>query len=92
MDIQDNDNMSESNIEYNDFVQGDTTEHEWEIISWLHHGHIMHVYKIDMLGRRDMDIQSNWSNEYKGDEYNVEAINFINRMWENGCLLNIYRT
>ncbi|XP_057853551.2 uncharacterized protein LOC131063676 [Cryptomeria japonica] len=64
-----------------------TIEHEWEIISRLHHGQIMDVTEIDMLGRRDIDKQNPWSAEYQGDDYTNIAINFINTMKENGLLI-----
>ena len=46
----------------------------------------MQVSKIDMLGRRDIDKQYNWSHTYRSDEESNVAINFIRRMRENGLL------
>ena len=54
----------------------------------LHHGQTIEISEIDMLGRRDIDKQFNWSNHYKSDQYTAEAINFICIMRESGCIIN----
>ena len=87
VDVEDNDNISESESETNEIGPGNITELEWEIISWLYHGQTMEISEIDMLGRRDIDKQFNWSNHYKSDQYTTKAINFICRMRESGCIL-----
>ena len=40
-----------------------------------------------MLGRRDIDRQTNWSIDYKGEEYTTAAINFIGNVKNHGCLI-----
>ena len=55
----------------------------------MHHGQTMDIFEVDMLGRRDIDRQHNWSNQYRSDEYTSNAINFISRMRENGCTINL---
>lgn len=55
MESEDNENVSESESKDNIIGHANTTEHEWEIISQLHHGQAMQVSKIDMLGRRNID-------------------------------------
>ena len=50
MELEDSENVSESESEDNIIGQVNTTEHEWEIISRLHHGQAMQVFEIDMLG------------------------------------------
>ena len=41
-----------------------------------------------MLGRRDVDIQAQWDNEYRGEEYTNKAINWITRMKQNGAFMD----
>ena len=48
----------------------------------------MEISETDMIGRRDIDKQFNWSNHYKSDQYTAKAINFIFRMRESGCIIN----
>lgn len=38
-----------------------------------------------MLGRRDIDKQENWSDDYKGEEYIATRINFISNIKNHGC-------
>lgn len=83
-----NENITDSEIEDDGIIQENTTEHEWEIISKLHHCDVMQLSEIDMLGRRDTDRQTNWSNEYQSDEYTTHAINFIETMRENRCIIH----
>ncbi|XP_059065211.1 uncharacterized protein LOC131857122 [Cryptomeria japonica] len=58
-DIENSENEADSESEDNN-AQSTTTENEWEILSRLHHGQIMQVSEIDMLGRRDIDRQTDW--------------------------------
>ncbi|XP_059076823.1 uncharacterized protein LOC131057818 [Cryptomeria japonica] len=78
---------SDSEIEENEAIQRNTTEHEWEIISRLHHGQNIQFSEIDMLGRRDIDRHTNWSADYQGEEYTTTAISFITNMKDHGCLI-----
>ena len=87
MVIDNNENPSDSDTEDNDNVQRNTTEHEWEIISRLHRGQNIECSEIDMLGRRDIDKHTNWSIDYKGEEYTTAAINFIGNVKNHGCLI-----
>ena len=48
---------------------------EWEIIAQLHRGNHIARIEIDMLGRRDVDIQAQWDNEYRAEEYTNKVIN-----------------
>ena len=65
-------NESKNNVETHDDSKDENElpnnqniiEHEWEIMSRLHHGQMMNLTKIDMLGRRDIDKQNPWSTEY----------------------------
>ena len=41
MDLEDNENVSESERKDNIIGHANTIEHEWEIISWLRHGQAM---------------------------------------------------
>ena len=66
-DSDNNENQSDSESEENDNAQGTTAENEWEILSRLHRAQIMQVSKIDMLGRRDIDQQTNWSQEFQNE-------------------------
>ncbi|XP_059073384.1 uncharacterized protein LOC131874156 [Cryptomeria japonica] len=78
---------TDSKIEENEAIQRNTTEHEWEIISRLHHGQNIQFSEIDMLGRRDIDRHTNWSTDYQGEEYTTTAISFITNMKDHGCLI-----
>ncbi|XP_059070553.1 uncharacterized protein LOC131860191 [Cryptomeria japonica] len=78
---------TDSEIEENEAIQRNTTEHEWEIISRLHHGQNIQFLEIDMLGRRDIDRHTNWSTDYQGEEYTTTAISFITNMKDHGCLI-----
>lgn len=86
-DIETSENEADSESEDNN-AQGTTTENEWEILSRLHQGQIMQVSKIDMLGRRDIDRQIDWCQEFQGEQYTNEATNFINIMRNSGCLIH----
>ena len=68
MNKENDEPSSDSEIEENETIQENTIEHEWEIISKLHCGQHMPVYEIDMLGRRDMDGNTNWCSEYQSEE------------------------
>ncbi|XP_059076947.1 uncharacterized protein LOC131876152 [Cryptomeria japonica] len=78
---------TDSEIEENEAIQRNTIEHEWEIISRLHHGQNIQFSEIDMLGRRDIDRHTNWSTDYQGEEYTTTAISFITNMKDHGCLI-----
>ena len=78
---------SDSDTKDNDIVQRNKIEHEWKIISRLHHAQNIECSKIDMLGRRGIDKHKNWSIDYKGEEYTIAAINFIGNMKSHGCLI-----
>ena len=56
---QNDEPSSDSEMEDNRAIQENITEHEWEIIYGLHHGQHMPVSEIDMLGRRDIDRNTN---------------------------------
>ena len=47
----------------------------------------MPVSEIDMLGRRDIDRNTNWCSEYQTEEETIQAIHFILEMKEHGCLM-----
>jgi DNA replication protein DnaC len=87
MSAENVENPNDSETEENEDVHRNTTEHEWEIISRLHQGQNIHCSEIDMLGRRDVDRQTNWSVDYQGEEYTARAINFISNMKNHGCLI-----
>ena len=40
-----------------------------------------------MLRRRDIDKHTNWSIDYKGEEYTTATINFIGNVKNHGCLI-----
>lgn len=84
---QNDEPSSDSEIEDNRAIQENTTEHEWEIISRLHRGQHMPVSEIDMLGRRDIDRNTNWCSEYQTEEETIRAIKFIPEMKKHGCLM-----
>ena len=84
VDVQSSDGSFESGSDNNVMGPPNIIEHEWEIISWMHHGQLMEIFEVDMLGRRDMDRQHSWSEQYKSNEYTLDAINFIGRMRESG--------
>ncbi|XP_059070522.1 uncharacterized protein LOC131040138 [Cryptomeria japonica] len=86
-DIENSENEADSESKGNN-AQGTTTKNEWEILSRLHHGQIMEVLEIDMLGRRDIDRQTGWCQEFQGEQYTNEATNFINIMRNSGCLIH----
>lgn len=44
--------------------------------------------EIDMLGRRDIDKETNWSTDYEGEEYTDKAINFIATIKSIGSLIH----
>ena len=85
--IEENENNNGSDIGEDEVVASTTIENEWEIISRLHNGQNMQLSEIDMLGRRDIDNNTNWSTEYQGEECTMRAVNFIKNMKENGCLI-----
>lgn len=85
--IEENENINGSDIEEDEAIASNTIENKWEIISRLHNGQNMQVSEIDMLGRRDIDNNTNWSTEYQGEEFTMEVVNFIKNMKENGCLI-----
>lgn len=58
-----------------------------EIISRLHNGQNMQVSEIDVVGRRDIDNNTNWSTQYQGEKCTMGEVNFIKNMKENGCLM-----
>ena len=47
----------------------------------------MPVSEIDMLGRGDIDRNTNWYSEYQTEEDIIRAINFIPEMKKHGCLM-----
>ena len=84
---QNDEPSSDSEMEDNRAIQENTTEHEWEITYGLHRGQHMPVSEIDMLGRRDIDRNTNWCSEYQTEEETIRAINFIPEMKKHGCLM-----
>ena len=48
----------------------------------------MQVVEIDMLGRRHIDWQTNWSQEFQSEQYTNEAINFIRLMRDASYLIH----
>ena len=59
MDSEDNENVSGLESEDNIIGHANTIEHEWEIISRLYNGQNMQVSVLDMLGRSDVDRNTN---------------------------------
>ncbi|XP_059076868.1 uncharacterized protein LOC131031330 [Cryptomeria japonica] len=76
---------TDSEIEENEAIQRNTTEHEWEIISRLHHGQNIQFSEIDMLGRRDIDRHTNWSTDYQGTGKSY-LIGAISQALENAAM------
>lgn len=66
--IEENENSNGSDIGEDEAIASNTIENECEIISRLHNGQNMQLTEIDMLGRRDIDNNTNWSTEYQGEE------------------------
>lgn len=46
----------------NDTRQEGIIENKWENISRLYHGQIMQIFELDILGRCDIDKETNWCN------------------------------
>ena len=81
-------NESDPESKDSDNAQGTITENEWEILSRFHCAQIMQVAEIDMLARRDIDRQTNWSQEFQSEQYTNTAINFIRMMRDASCLIH----
>ena len=77
--MEENENNNGSYIGENEAVASNTIENECEIISRLHIGQNMQLSEIDMLGRRDIDNNTNWSTEYEGEECTIRVVNFIKK-------------
>lgn len=76
IDVNNMEQEHQNDLEDDDerIVQQNTIENEWEIIAQLHRRNHFARIEIDMLGRRDVDIQAQWDNEYRGEEYINKAI------------------
>lgn len=48
----------------------------------------MQILEINMLGRRDIDKQTNWSHEFQSEQYTNETINFVTTMKINDFLIH----
>ncbi|XP_057872225.2 uncharacterized protein LOC131078521 [Cryptomeria japonica] len=77
IETENDDNIELSETEENDTRQEETTKNKWEIISRLHHGQLMQTLEFEMLSRRYLDKETNWSTDYEGEEYTDKAMNFI---------------
>ncbi|XP_057849693.2 uncharacterized protein LOC131060470 [Cryptomeria japonica] len=88
IEIEIDENIEVSKTEENDTRQEETTENEWEIISRLHRGQLMQTSEIEILDRRDLDKETNWSTDYEGEEYTDKAMSFIATMKSIGSLIH----
>lgn len=88
IETEHDDNIELSETEENDTRQEETIENEWEIISRLHRGQLMQTSEFEMLGRRDLDKETNWSTDYEGEEYIDKAMNFIATVKTIGSLIH----
>lgn len=61
--------------EYFLHVQGDSRQHEWEIISNLYN--FINANEVDMIGFRDHDVKKKWSSSFVDEDTSRYVVKFI---------------